>query len=162
MMIFSTPKHGAQGGILSFRPEVPDIHADAGQRVSEGDAMAETWDELASGLSAAPESSRSAIERSTSADQEVTFLAVDEDPIHASGTVTERGSGPAVVAVETAFPATGQELTAEQMDRIASRVVERLSDRVVREIAWEIIPEIAETLIRQRIRELEEKIAREG
>jgi hypothetical protein len=41
-------------------------------------------------------------------------------------------------------------------------VVERLSDRVVRDIAWEVIPEIAENLIRQRIRELEEKITREG
>jgi hypothetical protein len=41
-------------------------------------------------------------------------------------------------------------------------VLEKLSDRVIREIAWEVIPEIAETLIRQRIRELEEKIAREG
>ncbi|HEY6221216.1 MAG TPA: hypothetical protein VIX13_01645, partial [Candidatus Eisenbacteria bacterium] len=49
----------------------------------------------------------------------------------------------------------GNELTAEQVDRIASRVVEKLSDRVVREIAWEVIPDMAEIVIKKRIKELE-------
>jgi len=49
----------------------------------------------------------------------------------------------------------GNDLTDEQIDRLAARVVEKLSDRIVREIAWEVIPEMAEIVIKQRIKELE-------
>lgn len=47
------------------------------------------------------------------------------------------------------------EMTDEQLDRLASKVVEKLSDRIVREIAWEVIPDMAEIVIKQRIKELE-------
>lgn len=47
-------------------------------------------------------------------------------------------------------------LTPEAIDLIAERVVAKLSDRVVREIAWEVIPQVAESLVRRRIKELEE------
>jgi CheY-like chemotaxis protein len=47
------------------------------------------------------------------------------------------------------------ELTDEQIDRIAARVVEKLSDRVVREIAWEVVPDMAEIAVKRRIKELE-------
>ncbi|HEX7251686.1 MAG TPA: hypothetical protein VF376_02310, partial [Thermoanaerobaculia bacterium] len=49
----------------------------------------------------------------------------------------------------------GNDLTDEQIDRLAARVVEKLSDRIVREIAWEVIPDMAEIVIKQRIKELE-------
>ncbi len=48
-------------------------------------------------------------------------------------------------------------LTPEAIDLIAERVVQRISDRVVREIAWDVVPHMAETVVRQRIKELEEK-----
>jgi CheY-like chemotaxis protein len=48
-------------------------------------------------------------------------------------------------------------LTPEAIDLIAERVVQRISDRVVREIAWEVVPHTAEAVVRQRIKELEEK-----
>ncbi|HEV8701971.1 MAG TPA: response regulator [Candidatus Polarisedimenticolia bacterium] len=50
----------------------------------------------------------------------------------------------------------GVALTPEMIDLIADRVVERLADRVVREIAWEVVPGVAETLVRRRIKELED------
>jgi hypothetical protein len=50
-------------------------------------------------------------------------------------------------------------LTAEALDLIAEKVVQRMSDRVVREIAWEVIPEVVETIVRRRIKELEDKPA---
>jgi CheY-like chemotaxis protein len=50
---------------------------------------------------------------------------------------------------------SGNDLTDEQIERLAARVVEKLSDRVVREIAWEVIPDMAEIVIKQRIKELE-------
>ena len=47
------------------------------------------------------------------------------------------------------------DMTDEQIERLATRVVEKLSDRIVREIAWEVIPDMAEIVIKQRIKELE-------
>ena len=47
------------------------------------------------------------------------------------------------------------DLTDEQIDRIARRVVELLSDQVIRNIAWEVIPDMAEMVVKERIRQLE-------
>jgi CheY-like chemotaxis protein len=47
------------------------------------------------------------------------------------------------------------ELSDEQIDKIARRVVQLLSDQVVRNIAWEVIPDLAETVVKERIRQLE-------
>jgi CheY-like chemotaxis protein len=47
------------------------------------------------------------------------------------------------------------ELTDEQIDRIARRVVQMMSDQVVRTIAWEVIPDLAEMVVKERIRQLE-------
>jgi CheY-like chemotaxis protein len=48
-------------------------------------------------------------------------------------------------------------LSQETLDRLADMVVRKISDRVVREIAWEVIPGVAESVVRQRIKELEEQ-----
>lgn len=45
------------------------------------------------------------------------------------------------------------QLSPEQVETIARRVVELMSDKVVREIAWEVVPELAELLIKQRLDE---------
>lgn len=65
-------------------------------------------------------------------------------------------------AVEEASPESAAaaaaptgELTDEQVDRIARRVVQLMSDQVVRNIAWEVIPDLAEIAVKERIRELE-------
>ncbi len=49
----------------------------------------------------------------------------------------------------------GVDLTDEQIDRIARRVVQLMSDQVVRNIAWEVIPDLAEMVVKERIRQLE-------
>jgi CheY-like chemotaxis protein len=49
----------------------------------------------------------------------------------------------------------GLNLTDEQVDRIARRVVEIMSEQVVRNIAWEVIPDLAEMVVKERIRQLE-------
>jgi CheY-like chemotaxis protein len=51
--------------------------------------------------------------------------------------------------------ARGGELSDDQVDRIARRVVELMSDQVVRNIAWEVIPDLAEMVVKERIRQLE-------
>jgi len=50
---------------------------------------------------------------------------------------------------------SGGELTDEQVDRIARRVVQLMSEQVVRNIAWEVIPDLAESVVKERIRQLE-------
>jgi len=56
---------------------------------------------------------------------------------------------------EPSIPIASRELTDEQVDRIARRVVELMSDQVVRNIAWEVIPDLAEMVVKERIRQLE-------
>ncbi|MEA2236410.1 MAG: hypothetical protein QOC81_1134 [Thermoanaerobaculia bacterium] len=50
---------------------------------------------------------------------------------------------------------TDSDLTDEQVDRIARRVVQLMSDKIVRDIAWEVIPELAEIVVKERIKQLE-------
>lgn len=49
----------------------------------------------------------------------------------------------------------GVDLTDDQVDRIARRVVQLISDQVIRNIAWEVIPDLAEMVVKERIRQLE-------
>ncbi|MGA7613648.1 MAG: response regulator [Thermoanaerobaculia bacterium] len=60
-----------------------------------------------------------------------------------------------VAAAPAEIQPAGSDLTDEQIERIAKRVVEKLSDQVVRNIAWEVIPDLAEIIVKERIRELE-------
>lgn len=55
----------------------------------------------------------------------------------------------------SAQPASSGALTTEQLDHIARRVVELLSEKAVRDIAWEVIPDLAQSIVRERIKELE-------
>ena len=72
--------------------------------------------------------------------------------------LAQRSSIPELTQMLSNVRATGDgggEMTDEQLDRLATKVVEKLSDRIVREIAWEVIPDMAEIVIKQRIKELE-------
>ena len=63
---------------------------------------------------------------------------------------------PALAPETPSIPiASARDLTDEQVDRIARRVVELMSDHVVRNIAWEVIPDLAEMVVKERIRQLE-------
>jgi hypothetical protein len=67
--------------------------------------------------------------------------------------VPEPEAAPAVAAA--ASVAAVGDLTEEQIDRIARRVVQLLSADVVKNIAWEVIPDMAEMVVKERIRQLE-------
>jgi CheY-like chemotaxis protein len=62
----------------------------------------------------------------------------------------EQEPAPAPVAAQVS-----SDLSEEQIERIARRVVQMLSDQVVRNIAWEVIPDLAEMVVKERIRQLE-------
>jgi hypothetical protein len=50
------------------------------------------------------------------------------------------------------------ELSDEQVESIARRVVELLGERIVRDVAWEVIPDMVEVVVKERIRELEAEV----
>jgi CheY-like chemotaxis protein len=54
---------------------------------------------------------------------------------------------------EVAVDESVANLSPQQIDMIAQKVVERLSDKAVRDIAWEVVPELAELLITRRLDE---------
>lgn len=54
-------------------------------------------------------------------------------------------------------PAAPGELSDEDVERIARRVVELAADQIER-IAWEVLPDMAELVVRRRIRELEAEV----
>jgi CheY-like chemotaxis protein len=58
-------------------------------------------------------------------------------------------------AMSSSSASSNNELSDEQVDRIARRVVQLMSDTVVRNIAWEVIPDLAEMVVKERIRQLE-------
>ncbi len=62
---------------------------------------------------------------------------------------------PAPASPEPSPAAGSSDLSDEQIERIARRVVQMLSDQVVRNIAWEVIPDLAEMVVKERIRQLE-------
>ncbi len=83
-------------------------------------------------------------------------------PAHPSSR-TPAGSPPASAGMPAPAESGGEDrpsaasLSAETLDRLADLVVRRMSERVVREIAWEVIPGVAESVVRERIKELEER-----
>jgi CheY-like chemotaxis protein len=50
------------------------------------------------------------------------------------------------------------QLSDDDVDRIARRVVELLGDKAVRDVAWEVVPDMAEVVIKDRLRELESQV----
>lgn len=50
------------------------------------------------------------------------------------------------------------ELSDEQVESIARRVVELLGESIVRDVAWEVIPDMVEVVVKERIRELEAEV----
>lgn len=80
-------------------------------------------------------------------------LPFTSTPVSAPSEPEPEKAAPAPAAASsTAVPS---ELSEEQIDRIARRVVELMSEQVIRNIAWEVIPDLAETVVKERIRQLE-------
>jgi hypothetical protein len=102
-----------------------------------------------------------AVEAAPDAEATARFIPLAEESGEPAGVpheiemLAQTASIPELNQMVSSVSKNGNELTAEQVDRIASRVVEKLSDRIVREIAWEVIPDMAEIVIKKRIKELE-------
>jgi len=78
------------------------------------------------------------------------------EPAAAEADFAEPPPPPPALSPETpSIPIAARDLSDEQVDRIARRVIELMSDHVVRNIAWEVIPDLAEMVVKERIRQLE-------
>jgi CheY-like chemotaxis protein len=90
-------------------------------------------------------------------------LGSGPDLVEATHPLKLTPASPPASAAPGQAPARGStEGTREQIEEIARPIVEEAVERVLREIAWEVIPDLAETIIRRRIRELEEEAGEEG
>jgi hypothetical protein len=103
-----------------------------------------SYEELAA--SAAPEPEPAPWEQPSEPAEPIEAAPVDEEPL---------APPPAFAPDTPAIPIRGSDLSDEQVDRIARRVVELMSDQVIRNIAWEVIPDLAEMVVKERIRQLE-------
>ena len=65
---------------------------------------------------------------------------------------------PPTLASAAEVVAADPQLSEEDVERIARKVVEYLGEDIVREISWEVIPDLAEIVIKSRLRELEEQV----
>jgi len=98
------------------------------------------------------------------------FIADGEEPFEASDDETDEApikdessmadTSPVDLPPEDTAPVAAPQgdgtfqLSEDDIDRIARRVIELASDRL-EQIAWEIVPDMAEIVVRQRVRELE-------
>ncbi len=82
-------------------------------------------------------------------------------PTPASETPSDAPSSAADVTREAAAqpsPASAGTLSDDDVDRIARRVVELLTPELLRGVVSEVVPAVAETVVRERIRELEQGV----
>jgi CheY-like chemotaxis protein len=85
--------------------------------------------------------------------EEVPFAATSEAPVEPEISAPPMAAAAPPMAISAAPPSA--DLTDEQIERIARRVVQMLSADEVKKIAWEVIPDMAEMVVKERIRQLE-------
>jgi CheY-like chemotaxis protein len=124
----------APPGPVSAEPAAPDPAADS-------DAGEPTWGNLD-------------FEPGPEIEPEAAYASIGS-PAPSSFDDTAAGLAGEPAAESSAAPP--QELSDQDVDRIARRVVEILSEKVVREVSWEVVPDLAEVIIKDRIRELEKE-----
>jgi len=84
---------------------------------------------------------------------EVTEIPEAPEVAEAAEAPEARAAGPETESAEGPL-----ELSDEDVDRIARRVIEIAGDGVVREIAWELVPDLAEVIVRERLDKLESEL----
>ena len=109
-----------------------------------------SFDDLKKELQPKPAEPAPWVQESSAGESRAPRLSFDESSQKSSGS-----KPPEKPEQASAASAASGELTDEQIDRIARRVVQMMSDQVVRTIAWEVIPDLAEMVVKERIRQLE-------
>lgn len=135
-------------------PELPIIETEASAFGTEEETPFEPEQEEA----AAPSTGEALPFAAPPAAEEQEVAWSEEPAATAEENVAEfpRQEEPAAALPGTAAAvAFSGDLTEEQIERIARRVVELMSERMVKDIAWEVIPDLAEIVVRERIRQLE-------
>ncbi len=90
-------------------------------------------------------------------------LDTEESPIEPTRPLRAASPAPAPAPVAPALREADLEKAARQkVEELARPIIEKAAEKVIQEIAWEVIPDLAETIIRHRIKELEEEAASQG
>jgi len=84
-----------------------------------------------------------------------------EDPVEAlfeTGEVNDAGD---LLGLEALFPPEASEpkhgeLSNEEIETIADRVIQKLSSEIIEGIAWEVVPEVAEKIVREELNKQDE------
>jgi hypothetical protein len=61
-------------------------------------------------------------------------------------------------AVEERVQGLSEEDLTRIVEKVAAGVIERLADTILERIAWEVVPDLAESMIREEIRRITEKV----
>ena len=85
--------------------------------------------------------------------EEVPFGVSAEAPVEPEISAPPMAAAAPPMAISADLPSA--DLTDDQIERIARRVVQMLSADEVKKIAWEVIPDMAEMVVKERIRQLE-------
>ena len=141
----STPDGGTAG------PEVEAVEAEAGF----DEDGAEVYDDGAGIQASGPEADEQGAEEPEAGEPPVDLGAEADEEIPAAPAAAED------VTAEGAAPVAPRDLSDDDVERIAQRVVE-LAAPLLERIAWEVLPDMAEMLVRQRIRELEAAVDEES
>jgi CheY-like chemotaxis protein len=132
----------------------------------------EQHDEPMSSISATADTSDAAFEPAGAAPLLTEAAPIDDSIWPAATSMPDEAQEPAAAPAQLTVPPSHDDasnalggaiaaaagpvdLTQEQVDRIARRVVEMMSEQVVRSIAWEVIPDVAQMAVKERIRQLE-------
>jgi hypothetical protein len=70
------------------------------------------------------------------------------------------GSGfvPGATEIEEQVRGISEEDLSRIVEKVAAGVIERLADTILERIAWEVVPDLAESMIRDEIRRISEKV----
>lgn len=86
---------------------------------------------------------------------------IPDDPVDAlfqSGQVEDSGD---LLGLETLFPPEPSgpkygELSNEEIETIADRVIQKLSSEIIEGVAWDVVPEVAEKILREELSKQDE------
>ncbi len=93
---------------------------------------------------------------------EMVTSMVPDDPVEEVLSVTEDDSdGEDLLGLEALFPPERPEpkygeITEEEIETIADRVIQKLSAEIIEGIAWDVVPDIAEKIVREELKRKDE------
>ncbi len=86
---------------------------------------------------------------------------LQEDPVDALFRSEQHDDAGDLLGLEDLFPSEASEskygeLSSEEIETIADRVIQKLSSEIIEGIAWDVVPEVAEKIVREELKKTHE------